>query len=185
MAVLSFSLQQSIKKIRAFKVGSSVDLEDYETIATEIENSQMVKLLSPYFWQMIKVGVSETIVEQRWTDLMVGVSYQNGLGQTIIHRGLNFVIAHFNFARYLRGYNVRETQKGLMAAKETESSTPASSKQIEALAVPVEEIAMNEFQLIKEFICLKNNVYPEAMWAKTTNPTKQVINVLQSVKYTK
>lgn len=183
MPILTLDKQQSIKKLESINANSVKNVERYNEIAETVENFQMVTLLSAAFWQAIKTGLSIEEVESKWTKLMEGDEYKNFLGQPLKHRGLNFVMAHLNYCLYIDDFQVRETDKGLRAMLNTESSQAASFKQVENKKLPYYTIAMNEFQLIKEYICINRVNYPESMWSKSSNPTKTSAFIIRPTKY--
>jgi len=140
--ILTYEQQQSIKAI------STNNAHRYEQIAAEIEETDLKALLGTPLLQAIQ----ET--PENHTNLLDGDTFEDCNGNTIKHKGLRYVLAYLNYAKYISESSVQDTFSGF-AVKQMEDSNPANEGTILRLKKENQKIAMTEWELIKEYLTEK------------------------------
>ena len=168
MPLLLLSEQQAIKVIspnwaNAAKVTGGV--KNYDQLASEVETSELVKLLGIGMLQAIQ-GEPES---ESFAPLLEGGEFTNCNGLVIKFKGLKFIIAYLNWSKYVAESFVSDTYGG-MVSKKTDESQPLSSGDIKRLQSNAREIAMIEWDLLREYLNINKENYP--MWLP--NATKKV-----------
>ncbi|MCK9281355.1 MAG: hypothetical protein M0P71_12090 [Melioribacteraceae bacterium] len=157
--LLSLVQQQLIKKISANNTGR------YDQIAAEVEENELRSMLGIALLQDLQDNPTST----ENVKLLDGSSYENYLGQTIKFKGLRYVLAYLNYAKYIGESFVTDTFTGFVAKNRPESEL-VSEGTMKRLINENRELAMREFDVIKEFLCLNSADYPLWLYAKTQKP---------------
>jgi len=158
--ILPFTSQQLIKPM------SINNQAKYELLAREVESFELDKLLGYSFYQ----DVAEN--QEVYTDLLNGVNFLDIYQRTVSHRGLRYVLAYLNYAKYIGESYVFDTFTGFVQ-KTRPDSERISTGDIKRLQLENREIAFNSFELIRMYINSNKTLYP--LWGnrsdkKTTLP---------------
>jgi len=140
--ILTYEQQQNIKTI------STNNAHRYEQIAAEIEETDLKALLGTPLLQAIQDNLPEH------SELLDGDTFEDCYGNTIKHKGLRYVLAYLNYAKYLSESSVQDTFSGF-AVKQMEDSSPVNEGTILRLKRENQKIAMTEWELIKEYLTEK------------------------------
>lgn len=171
MALLLYNQQQAIKKI------SSNNAARYEQIAQEIEDSELAKLLG--FPLLYDLQTNPTTAANK--ALLEGAEFQNCQGQTIKHKGLYFVIAYINYAKYCKEVGFEDTFTGLVKKNRQESES-ITDGELRRLVEGAQAIAMTQFDVIKEFLNLNSITYPLWNCVNSIKPNKvQLIGIKKTI----
>jgi hypothetical protein len=95
--------------------------------------------------------------EQKWIDLWCGSSFES-CGISKKHLGLKYVLSHYSYARYVLLNQYQDTGTGLKQ-KTNDFSIPIPYKELEMFSNNYKKIAIQSFEKIKEFLCIKNEIY--------------------------
>ncbi len=154
MSLLTYSEQQEIKPI------SENNKKKYSLLASEVESLEIDKLLGSAFYQAVSSN------PENYEDLLNGCEFVNTQKQTLSHRGLKYVIAYLNYAKYVGGSSFVDTFSGFKK-KTTPDSEALSTGEIKRLIQENREIAFNAFSLISEYLHLNKDTYQ--LWGNTSN----------------
>lgn len=152
--LLTYEQQKNIKPI------SENNKKKYSQLAKEVESLEIDKLLGSAFYQ----AVSESPAD--YTELLDETEFENSQGQTIKHRGLRYVIAYLNYAKYAGGSSFIDTATGFKKKSISESEL-LSTGEIKRLQQENREIAFNAFSLIREYLNLNRKAYP--LWGRNSD----------------
>ena len=158
MALLTLIQQQAIKIIsqnwaNASKVTGGKT--NYDQLAEEVENKELRNLLGVALFQDVQTNPTkaENVV------LLNGGSYEDENQNTITFKGLRYVLAYFNWSKYVAESFVSDTFTG-MVKKQRNDSESLSSGDIKRLQVDAREIALQEWELIRNFLNENESDYP-------------------------
>lgn len=155
MALLvTYEQQQEIKPI------SGNNKDKYSLLAAEVESLEIDKLLGSAFYQDVSAN------PVNYQGLLEGCEFTNPQKQTIKHKGLRYVIAYLNYAKYIGSSYIFDTFSGFRK-KSTPDSEPISSGDIKRLQQENREIAFNAFSLIREYLNLNRKDYP--LWGNSSD----------------
>lgn len=145
--LLKLSEQQNIKPLTANNEGK------YNQLASEVESLDIDKLLGSAFYQAVSASPSS------YSDLLNGATFEDNYGNTVTHKGLKYVIAFLNYAKYIGESYVFDTYSGFVQ-KNRPDSERISSGDIKRLQQENREIAFNAFELIRLFLNKNKETYP-------------------------
>lgn len=150
--LLSWAQQLAIKPI------SANNQSKYAQIAAEVEVKELRDLLGVGLLQDVQTNPTsaENVI------LLDGGSYENCNGQTITFKGLRFVIAYLNYAKYAGSGFITDTFTGIVQKNRPESQL-ISEGTMKRLINENREIALQEWELIKEFLDLNYETY--TLWS--------------------
>jgi hypothetical protein len=151
--LLSFSEQQLIRPMSTYNSTNTQAVNRYKQLAYEVECYEIDKLLGSAFYQDISKNPAN------YTDLLNGCLFVDRSDNTIEHRGLKYVIAYLNYAKYIGDSYVNDTFTGLVQ-KTRPDSERISTGDIKRLQQEYREIAFNAFDLIREYLYLDPETYP-------------------------
>ena len=146
MGLLSLAQQQAIKPI------AKNNQQIFDQLETDVENLYLSKILGIIFAQKVQ----ETPTS--YVDLLDGCSFEY-IGQTISHKGIRFVLAHYVFAEYVKNSDVSDTYTGLVQQNRQET-THLSSGRINAIRDSSLSIADQGFELVKLYLNQNYQLYP-------------------------
>lgn len=157
MALLvTWAQQQAIKP---FSVNNS---SKYDQLAAEVESLEVDKLLGPAFYQ----AVAAAPTDENYVKILNAYTFTRADESTITHKGLRYVIAYLNFAKYIGESYIADTFTGFVQ-KTRPDSQQISSGDIKRLQQENREIAFNAFALIKEYLDLNTATY--TLWTSESN----------------
>lgn len=153
--LLSYSQQQAIKKI------SANNQVKYDQIAQEVEESDLLSLLGIELLQDIQTNPTDADNIK----LLDGESYEPTTGHTIKFKGLRYVLAYLNYARYIGESFVSDTFTGVVKKTHADAE-PLSEGAIKRLQLENRQIALNDFERIRGYLNLNYTTYP--LWRAST-----------------
>lgn len=145
--IISFIEQQQIRPI------SSNFVNKFEQLSVEVESLELDKLLGYAFYQAVYASPTS------YDDLLNGCSFEDYNGNIVTHRGLKYVLAYLNFAKYISESYVQDTFTGFVQKTRTDSER-ISSGDIKRLQQEAREIAFNAFSLIRIYLNKNYDLYP-------------------------
>jgi hypothetical protein len=146
--LLSYAQQQAIKPI------SANNASKYDQLAAEVESLEIDKLLGAAFYQSIVADPTN----EDYLHILDSYEFTRADDTLITHRGLRYVIAYLNYAKYIGESYVVDSFTGFVQ-KIRPDSERISSGDIKRLQQENREIAFNAFELIQEFIELNEDIY--------------------------
>lgn len=158
--LLSYAEQQALKAI------SANNQSKYTQIATEVENNELRQLIGAAFLNDLQINYATL-----WNGkLLNGDSYNDCAGNAVKHRGLKFVLSYLNYVKYLNVSDVADTFTGFVA-KTHENAQPLAEGRIIRLQNDAKNIALSEFEMIKQYLDLNAVNFP--YWYYST-PNKKI-----------
>jgi len=161
MSLVTYNQQQAIKAI------SVNNASKYDSIATEVEAIELSDLLGVALLQ----DVQDNPLTTHNTELLDGATFEDCNGNIIKQKGLRYVLAYFNYAKYIGESFVNDTFTGFVV-KNREESDIISEGTVKRLQLENRKIAMREWELVKAY--LNENTANFPLWLCDT--TKQVFN---------
>jgi len=168
--LLTYSQQIAIKKI------SSNNQSKFDELCREVENTDLKDLLGLALLQDLQTNPNTTAND----NLLDGTSFTNKYSQDVTFKGIRYVLAYLIHSRYIGESMAADTFTG-MVRKQHENADPLSEGAIKRLQATSKEIALSEFELIKEYLDLNYTTYP--LWIKA-NSTKPFTPKFDSVSKT-
>jgi hypothetical protein len=167
--LLTLAQQQAIKPISPNWCNTSKfqsGVTNFEQLNTEVEELELKKLLGAAFLQAIQAAPTQT-TPVNYNLLLVGGSYVNSYDETVIFKGLRYILAYMNFSKYIGESFIADTFTGLVRKKREETEN-LSIGEIKMLQADAREIAMQEWELIKDYLTLNDTLYPLWHCARTS-----------------
>lgn len=137
--IITYEEQQIIKP------SAQNDEVRFIQIMEEVDRSEVRKLLGNKLYFEIKKTPSNFV------ELIEGCDFEYR-GVFMNHLGLRYVIAYLNYASYIVQSYAHDTFTGVVEKKREDSETLSIGK-IKNLANLNREIAMNEFENVKMYMC--------------------------------
>lgn len=156
--ILPFESQQLIKPM-------SLNNEDkYNQIAREVESLELDKLLGYAFYQDVSAN------QEDYSDLLNGSQFMDKQNNLVYHKGLRYVLAYLNYAKYIGESYVVDTFTGFVQ-KTRPDSERISTGDIKRLQQENREIGFNAFELIRMFLNKSNENNPKLypLWNNTSD----------------
>jgi hypothetical protein len=147
VTLLSPERQREIKSIK--------DEKQFHQIACEVEDLELIKLIGLDLLQHLQ----NTPTEANNKKLLDGCSYVNALGNTVTHKGLRYILAYFNYSRYLETSYVTDTATGFVEKIRTDAENISDGK-IKRLQENARSLALTAWEYTEEYIVLNALVYP-------------------------
>ena len=152
--LLTHDQQQAIKKM------SPNNSRDYDQLATEVEELELRDLLGDALLQDLQANpTSENNVK-----LLDGSTFEDCHGNTIKFKGLRYVLAYFNYAKYIGSSFVKDTNTGFVQKNRQESEV-ISEGTVNRLQIENRKIGMKEFELVKDYLNANCDTY--TLWIST------------------
>lgn len=136
----------------------------YAQLAAEVESLEVDKLLGPAFYQAVVAAPAD------YVEMLDAFEFSRANESLITHKGLRYVIAYLNYAKYIGESYVIDTFTGFVQ-KNRPDSERISSGDIKRLQQENREIAFNAFVLIKEYLDLNTETY--TLWTSDSNKRVQ------------
>jgi hypothetical protein len=170
--LLTFAQQQTYKKISANNGGK------YDQLAFEVENKELSDLLGVALLQDLQTNPATA------SNLLLlnGDTFTDCNGNTIKHRGVRFVLAYLNFSRYIGESMINDTFTGFVV-KTRPDSEQISEGYIKRLQLENRSIALKEFEIIKEYLDSKTDIF--TLWSCTSKRkpfTPRLTGVRKTIK---
>lgn len=165
MALLTIQQQQAIKTISqnwANFVKLTGGLSNYQQLEIEVENKEFRQLLGVPFLQDIQANPLTALNVL----ILDGGSFINCNGETIYFKGLRFVLSFMVFSAYVIESSISDTFTG-MVKKNRDESESLSLGEKKIMQQNSREIALQEWELIKEYLVLNESSYPLWHYGKT------------------
>ena len=155
--LLTFNQQIAIKPI------SSNNQSKFDQLCKEVERTDLKDLIGLALLQDLETNPTSA----NNLLLLNGTSFVNQHNQTVSHQGLRYVLAYLIHVRYIGESFVKDTFTGMVRGTQ-ENSEPISEGSIKRLQNVSKEIALSEFQLIKEYLNLKYDLFPLWLYILST-----------------
>lgn len=155
--LLTYSQQVLIKKI------SSNNQSRFDELCKEVERTDLKDLIGLALLQDLEANPNTTNNKL----LLDGTSFVNYIGQTVTHQGLRYVLSYLNHSRYIGESFIKDTFTGMVRGTQ-ENSEPISEGSIKRLQQIDREIALSEFELIKEYLNLNYTLFPLWLYVLST-----------------
>lgn len=152
--LLTYNQQIAITKLSSNNSGK------FDALCKEVELTDLKDLLGLALLQNLQTN--PTTPDN--VKLLDGDSFTNYKNQTVRHQGIRFVLAYLNKCRYIGESFAADTFTGFVQ-KNNENSQPISEGSIKRLQGVAKEIALSEFENIKEYLNLNSTNYP--LWIVT------------------
>lgn len=133
---------------------------NFEQLATEVEELELKKLLGAAFLQAIQAAPGD------YTILLAGGSYTNSYDEAVAFKGIRYILAYMNFSKYIGESYIADTFTG-MVRKRREETEGLSIGEIKMLQADAREMAMQEWELLKDYMDLNSELYPLWHCART------------------
>lgn len=172
MALVTFSEQQLI-------VPLSVHYERYyEQLANETEYNEIRELLGAEFLQDVENNPTtpDNVL------LLNGANYTRPNGNNYIHKGLKYVISYLIYSNYIQTSDIKDTFSGFVQ-KNTDESTPAPYGRLKDRINYYRNLALNEFNYVKEFLDVNKLNYPLWNQCETKTPYKPKYKFMKNTQY--
>lgn len=169
--LLTYNQQQAIKAISTNNSGK------YDQIATEIEEKELKNLLGVALLQ----DLQDNPDTEANTELLNGGEYSNYRGQTIKFKGLRYIIAYLNYSKYIGQSFVNDTFSGFVVKNRQESEL-INEGTIKRLQNDNRQIALGEWELLREFLDLNTDTYTLWVAAYTKKPFTPRIHGIRTTK---
>ena len=143
--LLTFDQQKAIKPIGGLNSSNSVAQAKYEQLAAEVESLEIDQLLGSKLYQLISAN------PEIYADLLDGSTFEDCQGDNVTHKGLRYVIAYLNYAKWVGESYLNDTWTGI-TQKTRPDSERISSGDIKRIKQEMREIAFNAFTLVKNYI---------------------------------
>lgn len=158
-ALLTYSEQQTYKAISVNNQGK------YPQIELEVENNELRDLLGVALLQDLQNNPSTAANVK----LLSGATMVDQYGNTVIHKGIKYVLAYLVFSRYLGESFIQDTFTGFVTKNRPDSET-ISEGAIKRLQQSNRETAMKEWELIKYYLDTNGSTYPLWYNSISSNP---------------
>ena len=155
MALLTYAQQQQIKPIAAN------NQRTYSQIEIDAENLYLAKILGVVFAQKVQESPED------YEDLLDGSEFVY-CNETIKHKGLRFVLAHYVFSEYAKVSDIADTFTGMVQQNRTET-THLSSNRINSIISSSLSIADQALEVVKLYLNTNSDLYPFWNCNKTTH----------------
>ena len=136
--MITWAKQQSIKPIAANSQ------KRFTQVEKEVCDYEISNLIGQKLYSQIEENPGN------YKDLLEGCTFEYG-GETISHKGLEYVIAYLVFAAYSLENNLQDTYTGMVQKQRPDSET-APVGLVKNLAQRNREIAYNYFEATKKYI---------------------------------
>ena len=139
-------------------------MDKYNMIAREVESLELDKLLGYAFYQDVSANQSD------YSDLLNGCQFEDRNKNLVFHRGLRYVLAYLNYAKYIGESYVQDTFTGFVQ-KTRQDSERISAGDIKRLQQENREIGFNAFELIRMYLNKENEKTPKTypLWNCTSD----------------
>lgn len=171
--ILTLAQQQAIKKLSSNYSSAKFDLLD-----SEVEITDLKDLLGRALLQDLQTNP----LTPNNVKLLDGDTFTSYIGQSIRHKGIRYVLAYLNYSRYIGESFVSDTFSGLVQ-KQNDNSEPVSEGTIKRLKQVSNEIALSEFELIKEYLTINSTNYPLWLNVVSKNTTTPVFGSVSKTAY--
>jgi hypothetical protein len=150
--ILTFAKQQTIKAI-------SVNNEaKYAILEQEVEDLELTKLLG----LALKQDVQTNPTTPENIKLIEGATFTDCKGNTVSHRGLWYVLAYMVYSHYIDTSEIADTFTGFKTQIRQEAATLQEGTK-KRLRQSNRDLAINEFEIIKDFLNQNKTDYP--LWS--------------------
>jgi hypothetical protein len=157
--LLTYSQQQGIKKI------SPNNQIKYDQFAAEVEEKELRSMLGVALLQDLQNNPASV----NNVKLLDGTDYVNCINQTIHFKGIRYILAYLNYAKYIGESFVNDTFTGFVAKNRPESEL-ISEGTIRRLVNENREIALTEWEIGREYLTLNSEDYPLWLYSKVKKP---------------
>ena len=127
---------------------------NFEQLQAEVENTDLKKLIGPAFLYAIQ----QTPTDVNYVKLLDGIDFEDCDGNTIEFKGIRYQLAFINYSRYVGKSDQADTFTGMVRQNRSETS-PLSEGAIKRERHDAESIAMQDFEIMKQYLNDNTDVY--------------------------
>jgi len=170
MSLLTLIQQQANKPIDqnwSNKIRVSGGVTNFLQLENEIEETDLLDLLGIALLQ----DLQDNPTEANNVILLDGGTYTDCNDNTIKFKGLRYALSYMIYYRYMNAINVQDTASGAVV-KNSDESTRASKGQIDEKRNYSKEIALREFNRVKEYLNENSTTYPLWICSESKQPYK-------------
>jgi hypothetical protein len=158
MSIVNLTTQQLIKPISPnwanyIKIVGGVT--NFEQLTREVEQKELKTLFGNEFY--FDFYYNQT--EDKYITLINGTSFLNDNGNNLVFQGIKFMLAFMNFSKYVGESFVSDTFTG-MVKKNRQESESLSTGDIKRLQQDAQELALQDFEIIKIYLEINKDIYP-------------------------
>jgi len=157
--LLTFSQQIAIKKI------SQNNSVIFDQLCLEVESVELTKLLGYSLLQDLQANPA-TVDNAK---LLNGCTFTDVYGNTATQKGIRFILAYFNFSKYIGESFIQDTMTG-MVQKTRQDSERISNGDIVRLQQDARTIALTAWELVEQFLIQNSTLYPKWNIGQKLNP---------------
>jgi len=180
MAAILTLIQQNSFKVISENWANTKKLvggvSNFEQLGKEVEQKELKQLLGVALLQDLQKN-PETAAN---VELLDGGTFENCDGNEIDQLGIRFVLSYLNYSKYIPVSGIESTFTGLVQKNRNETQNISDGKESK-LQLDSREIALQEFEIIKQFLNENSDDYP--LWI--CGKTKQIYTpIIRTVKRT-
>lgn len=161
MIIVTLEIQNTIKPI------ACDDEAKFLQLSSEVQYYEIRRMLGVPFYNDMLANVAT----DKYVKLINGDDWQVS-GNMYSHAGLKKVIAYINYSKWVYLSELIESYTGVVMQR-NDYANKANEGYIKRLSDEAFQIAMDEWQLIKQYLSYKNDVYP--LFYCNSNTTKKPI----------
>jgi len=180
MALLTVAQQQAIKPISpnwAIAIKMTGGVNNFTQLQAEVEEKELKQLLSPAFLY----DIQQNLTEEKYITLLDGSEFTTESGNKLYFSGLRYILAYFNWSKYVAESHFADTFGG-MVQKNRAESTALSSGDIKRTQTDAREIALQDFEIMKIYLDENTDIYP--LWESCKKKRKLFTTRITGIKRT-
>lgn len=158
MALLTLTQQNGFKPISqnwANEIKIAGGVTNFEQLEIEVENNELKKLLGA----ALLYDIQQNPTDPENVILLDGDTFEDCNGNDIEFKGIRYQLAFMIYAEYLPISKNAQTFTGLVQQNRTET-TPADPGSVKKEQQRAREIALQDFELMKQYINGNTDDYP-------------------------
>jgi len=158
MALLTIVQQQAIKPISgnwAASIKITGGVNNFTQLQIEVEEKELKKLLGLAFLQAIQANPTDA----NYVKLLDGTTFEDCEGNNVSFKGLRYVLSYMNYSKYVSESHFGDTYSG-MVQKTRNETTPLNSGDIKRTQLDSQEIALSDFEIIKDYLNENTSTFP-------------------------
>jgi len=181
MGLLTLVQQQSIKPISnnwAVTVKNTGGLSNFLQVESEVEENELRDLLGVALLQ----DIQDNPTDANNVLLLDGSTFEDCNGNTVKTKGLRYVIAYMVHSQEVFESKIADTFSGYVN-KNRQETTDLNQGQTKTLQARSRELALTEFELIRQYLDENSTTYPLWICGISKKPyTPKIIGVKKTYR---